>query len=175
MAPSTPPPPSSVRLAALTMASTSSVVMSATQISSRVVAISAVRRGAFITADASANRVLGAAPQGRPVSTLRHQFRLGLRRVIDGAAAADVIEMRIEEAPGRALAELAQRLEIFVVGVQRAARGDRLVQVLHHDAMKPQAAEFAATQSLRQSPLVDEPVDEGDAAQLGEKRGVEAD
>ena len=60
-----------------------------------------------------------------PVSTLRHQFRLGLRRVIDGAAAADVVEMRVEEAPGRALAQLAQRLEIFVVPVERAARGLR--------------------------------------------------
>jgi hypothetical protein len=57
-----------------------------------------------------------------PVSTLRHQFRLCLRWVIDRAAAADVVEMRVEEAPGRALAELAQRLEIFVVGLERAAR-----------------------------------------------------
>src|SRR5438552_12348223 len=110
-----------------------------------------------------------------PVSTLRHQFRLGLRRVIDGAAAADVVEMRVEEAPGRALAQLAQRLEIFVVPVERAARGNGLVQVLHHDAMKPQAPEFATAHSPRQSPVVDEPVDESDAAQLGQEGGVEPD
>src|SRR5262245_56773779 len=44
MAPSTPPPPSSDWLAALTMASTESVVMSATQISSCVVPTVAVSR-----------------------------------------------------------------------------------------------------------------------------------
>jgi len=48
MAPSTPPPPSSVRLAALTMAPTSSVVMSATQISSRVAPTSAVSKEAVM-------------------------------------------------------------------------------------------------------------------------------
>src|SRR5688572_10079721 len=54
MAPSTPPPPSSELFAALTIASTSSVVMSATQISSRVVATSAVSRGLTINGDGSA-------------------------------------------------------------------------------------------------------------------------
>src|SRR5674476_677458 len=47
MAPSTPPPPNSERFAALTMASTSRVVMSATQMSSRVLPISAVSRVIF--------------------------------------------------------------------------------------------------------------------------------
>src|SRR5262245_53109919 len=45
MAPSTPPPPSSVWLAAFTMASTASVVMSATSTSSCAGPTSAVRRG----------------------------------------------------------------------------------------------------------------------------------
>src|SRR6476660_8865094 len=48
MAPSTPPPPSSEVLAAFTMASTSSVVMSATQISSRDAPTSAVSRGEML-------------------------------------------------------------------------------------------------------------------------------
>src|SRR5215468_11528365 len=106
MAPSTPPPPSSVRLAALTMASTSSVVMSATQISSCVVAISAVRSGALIAADASANRLLGAAPQGRAGINSAPPVPAPLA---PGNRAADVVEMRVEEAPGGALTELAQR------------------------------------------------------------------
>src|SRR5580700_2274488 len=45
MAPSTPPPPSKLPFAALTRASTGSVVMSAMQMSSRVVPISAERMG----------------------------------------------------------------------------------------------------------------------------------
>jgi hypothetical protein len=45
MAPSTPPPPASDALAALTMASTASVVISATRISSRAVPISALSMG----------------------------------------------------------------------------------------------------------------------------------
>src|SRR5580700_2927298 len=49
MAPSTPPPPSRLPFAALTMASVASVVMSATQISSRVVPISAERMGAVMS------------------------------------------------------------------------------------------------------------------------------
>src|SRR5262249_57640551 len=103
--------------------------------------------------------------------------RFGLDRggKVDRAAAADVGEMGIEEAPGRALSELVQRLEIFVVGLERAARAEGFVQILHDDAMEPEPAEFARPRSSRQSSLVDEPVDEGDPAQLGEQRGVEVD
>ncbi len=45
---------------------------------------------------------------------------LGLQ--IDGAAHADVVEMRVEKAPRRALAVLAQHLEEVVVGVEAAVR-----------------------------------------------------
>jgi len=48
IAPSTPPPPSSVRFAALTIAAASSVVMSATQMSSRAVPTSAVTRAGVV-------------------------------------------------------------------------------------------------------------------------------
>src|SRR5262249_33695313 len=99
--------------------------------------------------------------------TLLDQFRLDLGGKIDRAAAADVVEMGIEETPGRPLAELAQRLEIFVVGLERAARTVGFAQILHHDAMEPEPAEFARPHAARQSSFVDEPIDEGDPAQLG--------
>src|ERR1035437_1964233 len=111
MAPSTPPPPSSERLAALTIAPTSSVVMSATRISSRVSPISALSNGgaAAFMAD-SLSRPLGAD--------------FGLQ--IDSAAHADVVEMRVEESPRRALPVGAQHLEEIVVGVEAAVRVELL-------------------------------------------------
>src|SRR5262249_6425830 len=75
-------------------------------------------------------------------SALLDHFRLDFGGKIDGAAAADVGEMGIEEAPGRALPELVQRLEIFVVGLERAARAEGFAQVLHDDAMELEPAEF---------------------------------
>src|SRR3954471_23538283 len=121
MAPSTPPPPSRLRLAALTMASTSSVVMSATRTCSRALPASAVTRG-------SAGGI----------------FRVGLYRNIHRAAGSNSIVMRGEE-PLRCLAaELMQRLEEFVVVIQSAGRigGDRLF--FQHNAMQPQPACSAA-------------------------------
>src|SRR5215475_7039431 len=59
---------------------------------------------------------------------LLDQLRLDLGGKIDRAAAADVVEMGIEETPGRALPELAQHLEIFVVGLERAARAEGFAQ-----------------------------------------------
>src|SRR5258707_1202164 len=83
--------------------------------------------------------------------------------------------MGIEEASGRALSELMQRLEIFVVGLERAARAEGFAQIFHDDAMELELAEFARPRSSRQSSLVDEAVDEGDPAQLREQRGIEVD
>src|SRR3954454_9648042 len=83
--------------------------------------------------------------------------------------------MPVEETPGGALAELAQGLEIFVVGLERAAGAERVAHVLHHDAMKLESPEFPLPRSLRQAPLVDEAVDECDPAQLRQQRGVEID
>ncbi len=53
---------------------------------------------------------------------LFHQFRRTLRRGIERAAPADVVEVRIQEPPGGALPELAQCFEMLVVGSERAAR-----------------------------------------------------
>src|SRR5712691_11089447 len=110
----------------------------------------------------------------RPYRWLLRRLR-GLLRQIDRAPAADVVEMGVEEAPGRALAELAQRLEMLVVGLERAARAEPFVDILHHDAMQPQPPELARPRSPPQPALVDQPVDELDSAQLGKERGVEAD
>src|SRR6266852_1844871 len=93
----------------------------------------------------------------RPYRWLLRRLR-GLLRQIDRAPAADVVEMGIEEAPGRALAELVQRLEIFVVGLERAARAEGFAQIFHDDAMELEPAEFARPRSSRQSSLVDEAV-----------------
>src|SRR5262249_50977617 len=112
------------------------------------------------------------ARTGFALALLDH-FRLDLGGKVDRAAAADVVEMGIEEAPGRALSELVQRLEIFVVGLERAARAEGFAQIFHDDAMDLKPAEFARPRSSRQSSLVDEPVDEGDPAQLRQQRGVE--
>ncbi len=83
--------------------------------------------------------------------------------------------MRVEEAAGGALAELAQRLERLVVGVERAAPRLGLAQILHHDAMEAQPAKLARPRAARQAALVDEAVDECDPAQFRQQRGVEAD
>src|SRR5262249_57671374 len=83
--------------------------------------------------------------------TLLDQFRLDLGGKIDRAAAADVVEMGVEETPGRALPELVQRLEIFVVGLERAARTVGFAQILHHDAMEPEPPEFAPPPAAPQS------------------------
>src|SRR2546429_9832735 len=114
MAPSTPPPPSSAWLAALTMASTSRVVMSATQISSRAVPTSAVRRGALMqpmVAQSAAQRSAAAATLAR-----LDQFRLGLRGKIDAAPPPDVARGGGEEAPRRPLPLAAARFHVFVAG-----------------------------------------------------------
>src|SRR5260370_7266495 len=66
--------------------------------------------------------------------------------------------MGIEEASGRALSELVQRLEIFVVGLERAARAQGVAEILHDDAMELEPAEFARPRSSRQSSLVHEAV-----------------
>src|SRR5262245_44621503 len=154
MAPSTPPPPSSVRLAALTMAATSSVVMSATHTSSRVVPTSALSRGGAVMRAILAQL---RAPRTHPTALpLLHQLGFDRLGHVDRAGAPDSVEMRVEEAAGRALAELAQHLEIFVVGLECAARADVLGQLLHDDAMQPQPAEFALPRAAWQAPLVDQ-------------------
>src|SRR5262245_2744729 len=81
------------------MASSLSVVMSATQTSSRAAPTSAVISGFISTTDASLSRPLG--------------LRLGAQ--IDRAAHADVVEMVVKEAPRGTLAVHPQHLEVVVV------------------------------------------------------------
>src|SRR6185503_13388385 len=102
MAPSTPPPPSSERLAAFTIASTSSVVMSATTMSRAVWPISA--DSAVIRASISR-----AGSSGRDLK-------------FQGGTHTDVIVMRVEKTARRPAAVGAQHLEEVIVGA-KAARG----------------------------------------------------
>src|SRR5260370_5816151 len=80
--------------------------------------------------------------------------------------------MGIEEASGRALSELVQRLEIFVVGLERAARAEGFAQIFHDDAMELELAEFARPRSSRQSSLVDEAAARGDPPQVRAQPGL---
>src|ERR1700751_2261158 len=98
MAPSTPPPPSSERFAALTMASSASVVMSATQTSSCAGPISAESSD---------------FPSGM-AAMLSRPFGLRFRPQIDGAFYADIGEVLVEETARRPLAVRAQHFEEIV-------------------------------------------------------------
>src|SRR5688572_14634255 len=96
MAPSTPPPPSRVLFAALTMASTSSVVMSATVTSSRALPISALAKGSG--------------------GILRLAFRFGIHR----AALADASKMRGKKLLRRLAPACVELLKERVIVVQPA-------------------------------------------------------
>src|SRR5438874_8788122 len=104
MAPSTPPPPSKLRFAALTMASTASVVMSATQMSSRAAPTTALTSGetAGMAADMTANL-------SRPLS-----LRLGPQ--IDRAFHPDIVKVLVEEPARRALTADPELLDKSVIG-----------------------------------------------------------
>src|SRR5712671_1213747 len=84
MAPSTPPPPSSDVLAALTMASTLSVVMSATMTSSRALPIWRAAKSSGCGVDRDALR-------GKQLL----QFA-GLEHLADDVAAADELALDVE-------------------------------------------------------------------------------
>src|SRR5580693_5730343 len=104
IAPSTPPPPSKLRLAALTMASTASVVMSATQISRRVAPTSATSSAGTSGIKASLSRPFG--------------LRFGLQ--IHRALHADIVEMLVKETAGGTYATDVQHVEEIVVGRELA-------------------------------------------------------
>src|SRR5579863_8422001 len=100
MAPSTPPPPSNVRLAAFTIASSENVVMSATQMSSRVDPICADKSGDTLSINRNVSRPLGL------------RFGEEIHRTLD----ADIVEMVVEEPARGAHAIDAQRFEKSVIG-----------------------------------------------------------
>src|SRR6185312_4964711 len=134
MAPSTPPPPSSARLAAFTIASTSSVVMSATITSSVAAPTSAMRS----VMRAIVSRVFG--------------LWLGLE--IDGAAHADVVKMRVEEFARGAPAVVAQHFEEIVVGVEPARGVERLRRAGERDPVHVDAPVLPGLGAARQLALV---------------------
>src|SRR5262245_55826570 len=101
--------------------------MSATLMSSRVGPIAAVRSGALMPLS---------LPQCSLASgSLVEPTRRLLAPEVDGAPAADVAEMLLEEALRRGLAELAQPVEELVVVVELAAVVKRNIDV-HHDAVE---------------------------------------
>src|SRR5215469_770154 len=126
IAPSTPPPPSSEEFAALTMASSASVVMSATQISSRVLPTSAF-----------SGKIAGMA------SRLARPLGLRFGRDIDGAAHADIVEMGVEEFAGGALAAVAQHLEEAEIRVLLGIGGEALDHAFERDPVHIDAPVFA--------------------------------
>src|SRR5436190_1411594 len=160
MAPSTPPPPSSDWFAALTMASSLSVVMSATQTSSRAAPTSAVISG-FASA-------MAAARLSRP-------FGLRLGAQIDRAAHPDIVEVVVEEAPRGALAVDPQHLEVIVVGRHLADGVEGGADRLEDDAMHIDAPVFPGPGAARQAALIDQAGDEVDGAVFADQRGVEGD
>src|ERR1700690_447356 len=107
-----------------------------------------------------------------PHVSSRHLGR-AVRDIVDRAAAADIVEMGIEEAAGGALAALVQALEEVEVVVEPAVRVESLAGVAHHDAMQPDAAAIAVAGAARQPPLIGQLVDELDRAQLGRLCGIE--
>src|SRR5215472_12217037 len=129
IAPSTPPPPSSDVFAALTMASTLRVVMSATMTSNRAVPI----WRAASAAKASDRRVDRDAPVGKQLL----QFA-GLEHLADDVAAADKLALDIELRNGRpvrvgldAVAQLGGLQD-----VQALIADTDVVEDLHHLAGK---------------------------------------
>src|SRR5579863_8905629 len=159
MAPSTPPPPSSVRFAALTIASSASVVISATQTISRVEPTSAVRSGVASGIGVSVSRPLG--------------LRLGaqIHRTLD----ADIVEMLVEKATGGALAAEPQHFKKIIIGRKLAEGVEMRAETVEHDAMNIDAAILAGADTARQPALIDQAGDEFDGAVLGDERGVESD
>src|SRR4029079_15237746 len=153
MAPSTPPPPSSERLAAFTIASTSSVVMSATTISRTVWPISA----------ASAVMRASLSRAGRTGRGLKFQT----------GAHTDVIVVRVQETARGTTAVATQHFKEIIVSTEPAGGVQRLRRPCKGDAMNVNPPVLPVTGTARQLSLVDQFSDERDATQLGHQCGVE--
>src|SRR5579862_2450615 len=159
IAPSTPPPPSKLRFAALTMASTSNVVMSATQTSSRAPPTSALSKGTVLAIAKSLSRPLG----------------LRLRAQVDGRFHPDIVEVLIEKPPCRALAADMQHVEEIIVGRKLAESVEMSAEPIEHDAMHVDTPVLSGAGAARQLALIDQTGDEIDGAIFTEERGVERD
>src|SRR5579862_8794416 len=159
IAPSTPPPPSKLRLAALTMASTASIVMSATQISNLAAPTSAM-------SSAGASGING---------SLSRPFGLRFGRQIHRALHADIVEMLVQETPGGPYAADVQHVEEIIVGRELAEGVEMGAEAVEHDAMDVDAAILPGPGAARQLALVDQAGDEIDGAVFADQRGVERD
>src|SRR6516162_5577557 len=143
--PSTPPPPSSLRFAALTMASTPSVVMSAIATSSR----------AGPTAAAMSGEILGTADIAVNLSS---PFGARFRGEIDRAFHADIIEVLVKETPRRTLAAHMEHVEEVIV-VGKSAVGIELgAKAIEHNAVNIDTPIFSAPDAARQLDLIDQDV-----------------
>src|SRR5580693_1515517 len=159
IAPSTPPPPSKLRLAALTMASTASVVISATQISSRAAPTSA----------------MSSAGTSGIKTSLSRPFGLRFGPQIHRALHADIVEMLVQEAAGGPLAADMQHVEEIVVGRKLAEGVEMSAEPVEHDAVDVDAAILPGPGAARQLALVDQAGDEVDGAIFADQRGIERD
>src|SRR5215469_5324949 len=142
MAPSTPPPPSNVRLAALTMASAPSVVMSATQTSSRVGPIAAPPSEEILAIRAGTR------------SSLSCPFGLRFGAQIDRALHADIVKVLVEEMPRRALAADVEHVKEVVIVRKSAVRVEMRAEAIEHDAMHIDGAIFGKQRGV-EGDLVD--------------------
>src|ERR1700722_6809276 len=159
IAPSTPPPPSKLRLAALTMASTASVVISATQISIRVAPTSAMSSAGTSGIKTSLSRPFGL------------RFGLQIHRALD----ADIVEMLVQKTPGGAPAADMQHVEEIVVGRKLAEGVEMGAETIEYDAMNVDAAVLPGPGAARQLALVDQAGNEVDGAVFADQRGIERD
>src|SRR5258706_3348413 len=162
MAPSTPPPPRSEVFAALTMASTSSRVMSPTTISRRVPWASAARTGA------SMPRIVRGLCAARRASgeLLAH---------IERALAAERGKILLEKAVGSGAADVAQMLEERPLDVELRARGHFVQFLVGRDAVKKHPPIAGLAGESAQKPAFDQAAHEADGAEFGNQRGVEGD
>src|SRR5262249_44648445 len=141
-----------------TMASTSSVVMSATTISSRAPRwvidwrVISGGIGAFLNPSIS-----------RP-------FRLRFCAQVESAPHADIVEMRIQEAARGATAVGAEHVKEVVVGRKLGSGRICLLPVAERNAVSIDAAVLAEPEAALQAALVDQPGDEFDGAVFGEQR-----
>src|SRR5208282_1732359 len=159
IAPSTPPPPSKVRFAALTIASTANVVMSATQISSRAEPTSTVSNDVTSAIEGNLSRPLG----------------LRLRPQVDGALHADIVEMVVQKTPRGAHAADVQHVEEIVIGREFAIGIEMGAEAVEHDAVNVDASVLTGLGAVRQAALIDQPGDEIDGTVFRDQRGIERD
>src|SRR3984893_15956117 len=159
MAPSTPPPPSSERFAALTIASSASVVMSATQTSRCAAPTSAESSGFVSGMSAMLSRPLG----------------LRLCPQVDGAFHADIGKVCVVKTPRRPLAVRPQHFEEIVVGRQSRGCVELRTEAIKHDAMHVDAAVLAGPDAARQTALIDQARDKFHGAVFRDQRRVESD